>query len=222
MMETQRPYLARHWALLLPVSTGRSLWILSAVVSIMASVAHFTNFKNSNTSNSKIPEYAKDFRKEWLYIRGINKKCGEFSKKLNNTTEHEEVFWSFKPKALIKDFKNVLEAQKVGKFQNISKLKFKYFDVNNIEILEEQLDNYRDLYVDPDSYEFDEESYDLNIDIDFPGFRELFKLICLFNDKIKKEEPIINWISESDDSDYFKTNNILLDSESDSDSDSDF
>ena len=103
-----------------------------------------------------------------------------------------------------------MEAQKVGKFQNISKLKFKYFDVNNIEILEEQLDNYRDLYVDPYSYEFDEESYDLNIDFDFPGFRELFKLICLFNDKIKKEEPIINWISESDDS------------ESDSDSDSDF
>ena len=106
----------------------------------MASVAHFTNFKNSNTSNSKIPEYAKDFRKEWLYIRGINKKCGEFSKKLNNTTEHEEVFWSFKPKALIKDFKNVLEAQKVGKFQNISKLKFKLSAVE--EIIKLRLDLY--------------------------------------------------------------------------------
>ena len=180
------------------------------VVSKMASVAHFKLFKKNNNSNSKIPDYAKDFKKEWLYIIGINKKCGEFSQKLDNSTKHERVFWSLKPKALIKDFKNVLEAQKVGKFQNISKLKFKYFDVNNIEILEEQLDNYRDLYVDPYSYEFDEESYDLNIDFDFPGFRELFKLICLFNDKIKKEEPIINWISESDDS------------ESDSDSDSDF
>ena len=120
------------------------------------------------------------------------KKLGE------NTDSFEEVFSSSRAKALIKDFKNVLEAQKIGKLKNISKLKFKYFDVNNIEILEEQLDNYRDLYVDPDSYEFDKESYDLNIDIDFPGFREFFKLISLFNDKIKKEEPIFNWIFESD------------------------
>ena len=66
------------------------------------------------------------------------------------------------------------------------------------EILEEQLDNYRDLYVDPGGYVFDEESYFLNIDIDFPGFRELFNLISLFNDKIKKEEPIFNRIFESD------------------------
>ena len=165
----------------------------------MACLAHFTNFKKSNTSNNKIPEYAKDFKNEWLYIIGINKKCWEFMKILEvNTDSFEEVFWSSRARALIRDFKNVLEAQKMGKLQNISKLKFKYFDANNIEILEEQLDNYRDLYVDPGSYEFDEESYDLNIDIDFPGFRELFKLICLFNDKIKKEEPIFNWISESD------------------------
>ena len=156
-------------------------------------------FKNSNTSNNKIPEYAKDFKNEWLYITGINRKCGEFMKILgDNTDSFEKVFWSSRARALIKDFKNVLEAQKMGKLQNISDFYFKYFDANNIEILEEQLDNYRDLYVDTDSYEFDEESYDLHIDIDFPGFRELFKLISLFNDKIKKEEPIFNWISESD------------------------
>ena len=154
----------------------------------------------------KIPEYAKDFKNEWLYITGINKKCGEFMIFLgdnadsfgDNTDSFGKVFCSSRAKALIKDFKNVLETQKVGKLQNISKLKFKYFDANNIECLEEQLDNYRDLYVDPDSYEFDEESYELNIDIDFPGFRELFKLIRLFNDKIKKEEPIFSCIFDSD------------------------
>ena len=172
---------------------------LVLVVSKMGFVEHVPVFKNSNTSNKKIPEYAKDFKKEWLYITGINKKCGEFMKKLgDNTDSVEKVFSSSRAKALIEHFKNVLEAQKVGKLQNISDFYFKYFDANNIECLEEQLDNYRDLYVDPGSYEFDKESYELNIDIDFPGFRELFKLICLFNDKIKKEEPIINWISESD------------------------
>ena len=157
------------------------------------------NANNKSTQkHSKIPEYAKDFKKEWLYITGINRKCGEFIEKLYRTTSFEEVFSSLRAKALIKHFKDVLEAQKMGKLQNISELKFKYFDVNNIECLEEQIDNYRDLYVDPGSYEFDEESYELNIDIDYPGFRELFNLISLFNDKIKKEEPIFNWISDSD------------------------
>ncbi|CAH3166486.1 unnamed protein product [Porites lobata] len=41
----------------------------------MAYLAHFSSFKKSIKLNNKIPEYAKDFRKEWLYIQGINKKC---------------------------------------------------------------------------------------------------------------------------------------------------
>ena len=103
------------------------------VVSKMAYLAHFTNFKNSNTSNNKIPEYAKDFKKEWLYIQGINKKCGEFMNFLgDNTDSFEEVFWSSRARALIKHFKDVLEAQKMGKLQNISKLKFKLSAVYKI------------------------------------------------------------------------------------------
>ena len=173
----------------------------------MGSLAQSSVIEKTTQHTKKIPEYAKDFKNEWLYIRGINKKCGEFMRILgDNTDSFEEVFWSSRARALIKNFKNVLEAQKVGKLQNISDFYFKYLDINNIECLEEQLDNYIDLYVDRDSYEFDEESYDLNIDIDFPGFRELFKLISLFNDKIKKEEPIFSCIPDSD---------------SDSDSDSD-
>ena len=170
------------------------------VVSKMAYLAHFYNFNTYNNSyTQKIPEYAKDFKREYIYIRGINKKCGEFMRILgDNTDSFEKVFWSSRARTLIEWFKDFLEAQRMGKLQNISKLKFKYFDVNNIECLEEQLDNYRDLYVDSGSYEFDEESYELNIDIDYPGFRELFNLISLFNDKIKKEEPIFNWISDSD------------------------
>ena len=176
------------------------------------------NSENSNTSK-KIPEYAKDFKKEWLYITGINRKCGEFMKKLgDNTDSFEKVFWSSRARALIKDFKNVLEAQKMGKLQNISDFYFKYFDANNIECLEEQLDNYRDLYVDPNSYQFDEESYELNIDIDFPGFRELIKLVSLFNDKIKKEEHIVNIFYSDSDSD----SDSESESESESDSDDDF
>ena len=141
----------------------------------------------------------KEFIRETLYLRWINEKCFEFLKTLKlYETKYEDIFCSSKAKELTKILKDFLQVKMKYKFQNISKLKFEYFDVNNIEILEEELDNLRDLYVDPDSYEFDEESYELNIDIQFPGFRELFKMICLFNDKIEKEEPIINYIFDSD------------------------
>ena len=176
------------------------------------------NSENSNISK-KIPEYAKDFKKEWLYITGINRKCGDFIKKIDfNSNSFKEVFFTSKPKALISHFKNVLEGQKMGKLQNISDFYFKYIDISNVECLEEQLDNYRDLYVDPNSYQFDEESYELNIDIDFPGFRELFNLICLFNDKIKKEEHIVNIF----DSDSESERSERSESESESESDDDF
>ena len=39
--------------------------------------------KMTENANNKIPEYAKDFKKEWLYITGINRKCGEFMKKID-------------------------------------------------------------------------------------------------------------------------------------------
>ena len=99
----------------------------------MVSVAHFSNFKNNNTSNNKIPEYAKDFKNEWLYIVGINRKCGQFIQKLQeDTVSFEEVFSSSRARALVRDFKNVLEAQKMGRLQNISQLKFKISAVEKI------------------------------------------------------------------------------------------
>ena len=99
----------------------------------MGSLVHSVFISGSNQKHSKIPEYAKDFKKEWLYIRGINKKCGEFMKKLgDNTDSFEKVFSSSRARALIRDFKNVLEAQKMGKLQNISELKFKLSVVEQI------------------------------------------------------------------------------------------
>ena len=38
-----------------------------------------TNFNK----NDKIPPYVEQFRKEWLYIRGINKECERTYNKIN-------------------------------------------------------------------------------------------------------------------------------------------
>ena len=48
----------------------------TGVVMEMGSLAHSSFISGSTQKHSKIPEYAKDFKKEWLYIRGINKECG--------------------------------------------------------------------------------------------------------------------------------------------------
>ena len=32
---------------------------------------------NATLSKSKIPDYARDYRNEYLFIRGINKTCGD-------------------------------------------------------------------------------------------------------------------------------------------------
>ena len=107
-----------------------------------------------------------------------------------------------------------MKAQESGKIKDLSGFYFKYYEANNIECLEEQLDDYRDLYVDPDSYVFDQERYDLCVDSDYPGFKELFKLISLLNDKIKKEELTLSEFMSN-------TSSLCFDSDSDSDSDSD-
>ena len=147
--------------------------------------------------NKVIPDYVKDFRNEWLFIRGINKKCGKFLNRLYCGGDLFNGSRTNKLKYLIKKF---LKAQERGRLKDISGFYFKYFDVNNIDCLEEQLGYYTDLYVDPDSYEFDEECYDMRIDRDYPGFKEFLELISLLNDKIKKEEPtfILDFDSDSD------------------------
>ena len=149
----------------------------------------------STKRKDKIPEYARDFRKEWLCIRGINKECGNFIKSLDFGGD---LFNSSRANRLKKYIRQILRAEELGKIKDISSLIFKYHDVNNIDYLEDQLDYYCDLYCDQDSFEFDQEYYDLHKDRDHPGFKEFFELISLFNDKIKKENPIIRFDSDID------------------------
>ena len=180
----------------------------------------------STKIKSKIPDYAKDFRKEWLFIRGINKTCGEFIKRLDFGGN---LFNSSTANRLKYFIRKILKAEELGYIKDISCCIFKECDVNNIDCLEEQLDSYCDLYLDPDSYEFDQEYYDLHIDRDYPGFKELLGLVSLFNAKVKREEltfsDFMSFDSDSDsdsDDDGIDSDDvegILFDSDSDSDSD---
>ena len=186
----------------------------------MASVAHFSTpsqteliGKMTGNGKSKIPEYAKNFKNEWLCIIGINKKCGEFSKKLSITTEEDKVFLSQSAKKLIQDLKNVLEAQRVGKFQNISNLNFKLSAVEKIITLRIDLYSVMVNYLDVDFVVGDEE------------FQDFFENFIIFTNStnIKYEE---NFEDDTFDiNDYRGTyteidsDSYIFGSESESDSD---
>ena len=162
----------------------------------------------STQKKSKIPEYAKDFKKEWLYIRGINKECGEFIKKLGvNTDSFEKVFSSSRAKALIRDFKNVLEAQKIGKLQNISKLKFK------LSVVEQIIELRIHIYLNMGNVFYS----DYLLDEDFQDFFENL-IIFTNNVNIKNEEDFEDDIYNIDDNIW---DNVEIGSESESESESD-
>ena len=136
---------------------------------------------------------------------------GDFVKRLDFGGD---LFNSPQAKRLKSYIKKILKAEELGNIKDISSLIFKECDANKMECLEEQLDCYRELYCDPDSFEFDQEYFDLNVDRDYPGFKEFFEWVSLFNDKIKREELTLSEFMSI-------TSTLIFDSDSDSDSDSD-
>ena len=160
---------------------------------------------NSIISKSKIPDCARNYKNEYLFIRGINKSCEKFLKLLD---EEGKILKSPQANKIKFFFNKFLKAQELEYLKDISYLFFKESDVKFIESLELQLDDYMDLFYDSDSYKFDQEKYEN----DNLGLKEFFESFSKFKDKIKIEE-----MTFSD----FKNSLNYLDSDSDSDSDSD-
>ena len=105
----------------------------------MVILAHSSNPQNCIKKTNKIPEYARDFKNEYLFIRGIEKKCGEFVNRLYKIDfsdgYNEEVFMSYQAKSLMSYFRGFLKAQKLGYLKNIKDLHFKRSDVEYINDL---------------------------------------------------------------------------------------
>ena len=149
----------------------------------MGILATTSNYQKCIKKTNKIPDYARGYRNEYLFIRGIDKTCEKFVKILD---QEGEVFNTPQAKKVMY-FNKFLKAQEIEYLNDISELYFKEKDVRFIESLELQLDDYMDLFYDSDSYEFDEEKYEN----DYPGLKEFFESFSKFNNKIKIEEMMI-------------------------------
>ena len=126
-------------------------------------------------SRKVIPDYAKDFRNEYLFIIGINKELEHFI--TNYLLDCSELFVSRyydRIKFIIRTF---LKAQELDYLKDISSFTFKECDVDNINSLFEMM------HFD---FEEDEEFVDGYPD-DFPGYREFYEYFSKFYNKVNIE-----------------------------------
>ena len=176
------------------------------------------------TSFNKIPEYAREYKREYLFIRGLNK---EFKYLVNKLDDLNNGLFESNISNRIKYFmKRFLRGQEKGKLKDISNLMFQIDDLNNLIFINQQFGYYKLRYDafcedsdDNDYYSDDDSDDDGNGEylVDgkpYPGFKEIYDIFKLFFNQIKYEG------SDSDsDSDIEDFDIVLPDSDDDSDSD---
>ena len=131
-----------------------------------------SNFQNCIKKTNKIPEYARDYKNEYLFIIGLNKEFHKFEDKYEN---HEYKIYESK---YCKDLKNLikrfLRRQEYGYLKDISSFIFKNADIFYIK------DTYSMLKYDLEMFTDDE----LSTDDFYSGFSDFYELFCKFYYKI--------------------------------------
>ena len=102
---------------------------------------HFSHVQNLIKSNNKIPHYAREYKKEYLYIRGLNKEFKYFKNKLDNL--NNGLFESYISDRIKNIMKRFLRAQEKGKLKNISGLMLPSNIFNNLIFINKQFEFYK-------------------------------------------------------------------------------
>ena len=101
-----------------------------------------SNYQNCiKSTNNKIPEYAREYKKEYLYIRGLNKEFKYFINKLDKL--NNGLFESHRADSIKNFMKRFLRAQEKGKLKDISNLMLQRDDLNNLIFINEQFGYYK-------------------------------------------------------------------------------
>ena len=145
----------------------------------MGILEHFSNSQNCIKSTNKIPEYVRDFKKEYLFIRGINKEIKYFVDNINDATtglfENDRVD---RIKYFIKRF---LKGQERGKLQDISNFEIESSDVDNLIKIKKNFLNFNQ-YINFCKSCFDEDEPFID---PYPGFKNIYYDFELFFSKFK-------------------------------------
>ena len=148
----------------------------------MGILAKTSNYQKCIKKTNKIPDYAREYRNEYFFIRGINKICGDFVKLIK---ENEEFYNSSKALKIISKIKKL---KRLGYFKNISRIRFEIEDVENIEFIHSEIEEYKDLYRSPYTNIFNEEVYNIEAEVDNPGFKSFYNHFSRFYDELLNDE----------------------------------
>ena len=159
------------------------------------SVAHSLNSQNCIKSTNKIPQYVGEYKKEYLFIRGINKEFKYFINKLDDL--NNGLFESHRADRIKYNLKRFLRGQEKGKLKDISCFMLPRYDVDNLIFINNNFQMYKirwDFFNasdDSDDSDDDDDDDDSDNDIDvgdiidsddddivhsnnvYPGFKEI-------------------------------------------------
>ena len=171
----------------------------------MVILAHSSNYQKCIKKTNKIPDYAWGYRNEYLLIRAINNTCEKFVKTIK---ENEEFYNSSKALRIIRKIKIL---KRLGYFDKINRIIFVIDDVENIEFIQSAIEEYRYLYCDPYTGYLNEELYNIEADIDNPGFKSFYKHFSKFYDELLIENYKYNaFLSNSEIPDYARNEYLFI------------
>ena len=157
------------------------------------------------TSYNKIPEYAREYKKEYLFIIGLDKDFKYLINKLDNL--NKGLFESKISNRIKYNMKIFLRGKEKGKLKDISDFVLYKDDITNLLFIDEHFGYYKLRY---DAFPEDKKPY--------PGFKEIYDIFYLFFNQIKYDDSDSD-SEESDNEEDYKV--ILPDSDEFSDYDSD-
>ena len=152
--------------------------------------------KMTENANNKIPHYARDYKKEYLYIIGLNKEFKYFINKLDDLTNG--LFESKIANRIKYNMKRFLRGQEKGKLKDISNFVLPRYDVDNLIFINERFRMYKIRW---DFFNPTDDSDDVDVGIDdsddeddeydgknvYPGFKEIYDIFNLFFSKLNIE-----------------------------------
>ena len=158
--------------------------------------------KMTENAINKIPEYAREYKREYQFIRGINKEFKYFINKLDKL--NDGLFESNIADRIKYFMKRFLRGQEKGKLKDISNLMLQKDDLNNLIFINEQFGYYKlryDAFCDDSDDDSDDDGNGEYLDDGkpYPGFKEIYDIFNLFFSKLNIEYE--NNDSDSDEYD---------------------
>ena len=149
-------------------------------------------FAEHSFFSNKIPKYALEFKKEYLYVRGINKELKYF---VDNIDEATRGLFQNHRVAIIKKFiKRFLLAQERGRLQDTSNFVLERDDVDHLIKIDKNFNNFCQ-YI-----KFLKDIYEEEYVCPYPGMDSIYEVFKIFFNKfkVKCEDRCCFWDSDSD------------------------